>query len=99
MVQKYEVRGKILLFQREGTLLSISTNYLPTGGWTALFTAQNLLCCIGSIMACRNLTKKFLDIRNAAKANRSLGGHDSNDSTNSNLLKVRKPRSTYYQLR
>lgn len=41
-------------------------------------------------MACRNLTKKFVDIRNGAKANRSLAvGHDSNDSTNSTLLKVR----------
>eukprot|EP00286_Rhodomonas_abbreviata_P008003 CAMPEP_0181336114 /NCGR_PEP_ID=MMETSP1101-20121128/27232_1 /TAXON_ID=46948 /ORGANISM="Rhodomonas abbreviata, Strain Caron Lab Isolate" /LENGTH=137 /DNA_ID=CAMNT_0023446359 /DNA_START=53 /DNA_END=462 /DNA_ORIENTATION=+ len=41
-------------------------------------------------MACRNLTKKFVDIRNAAKANRSLAiKEDSNDSREpeSGLLK------------
>ncbi len=41
-------------------------------------------------MACRNLTKKFVDIRNAAKANRSLAGGrgDSFDENESVLLKV-----------
>eukprot|EP01036_Dinobryon_divergens_P030635 gene30635-39908_t len=32
-------------------------------------------------MACRNLTKKFIDIRNAAKANRSLRANDDRDSS------------------
>ena len=42
-------------------------------------------------MACRNLTKKFVDIRNAGKANRSLamtGGDDSDPGGDTGLLKV-----------
>lgn len=39
-------------------------------------------------MATRNLTKKFLEIRNAAKANRSLGVKDEHDD-DGGLLKVR----------
>lgn len=38
-------------------------------------------------MATRNLTKEFIKIRNAAKANRSLGVHDD-DGGESGLLKV-----------
>lgn len=40
-------------------------------------------------MSVRNLTKRFIDIRNAAKANRSLmkGDNDSGDS-DSGLLNV-----------
>lgn len=42
-------------------------------------------------MSVRNLTKRFIDIRNAAKANRSLlkGDNDSGDS-DSGLLNVRR---------
>jgi hypothetical protein len=41
-------------------------------------------------MACRNLTKKFVDIRNAAKANRSLQpiARESFDDNEGGLLKV-----------
>lgn len=41
-------------------------------------------------MACRNLTKKFIDIRNGAKANRSLIGKENSDE---GLLKVSLPAS------
>ena len=37
-------------------------------------------------MATRNLTKKFLEIRNAAKANRSLGVKDEGHDDDGGLL-------------
>jgi hypothetical protein len=43
-------------------------------------------------MATRNLTKKFLEIRNAAKANRGLGLHNRDDTdeySEDKSLKVR----------
>jgi hypothetical protein len=46
-------------------------------------------------MATRNLTKKFLEIRSASKANKSLniGGADNGDEvwSDSGLLNVRNP--------
>jgi hypothetical protein len=40
-------------------------------------------------MASRNLTKKFLEIRNAAKANRSIGKHFDETDGDKGLLKVK----------
>jgi hypothetical protein len=37
-------------------------------------------------MATRNLTKQFLDIRNSAKANRSLNPDSSDDYDNDGVL-------------
>ena len=40
-------------------------------------------------MATRNLTKRFVDIRNAAKANRGLRSNSFDGNDDGGLLKVR----------
>jgi uncharacterized membrane protein len=37
-------------------------------------------------MATRNLTRRFVDIRNASKANRSLSRYEKDESSESGLL-------------